>query len=84
MDSKQKGAIIIAAIAAIGAAAGGTFMLDFSTNIDQSTTIGDIISNTVNNYISDTLGIDIEKFKENCLADKYIGQEAQDYCELLP
>lgn len=84
MDSKQKGAIIIAVIAAVGAAAGGTFMLDFSTNIDQSTTIGDIVSNTVNNYITNTLGIDIEKFKENCLAGHYIGQDAQQYCELIP
>jgi len=68
MDSKQKGAIIIAVIAAVGAAAGGTFMLDFSTstqtetNISGDTTItGDTIIHEGDTIINEIIGDVIEE-----------------------
>ncbi len=76
--SKQRITIILAIIGVLGAAAGGSYALDFST-----TNIGQIGDNIINNYIQNELGIDIEKFKENCAAGKYIGQDAQQYCELV-
>jgi len=65
MDSKPKGAIIIAVIAAVGAA-GGTFMLDFSTstetNISGDTTIsGDTIINEGDTIINEIIGDVIEE-----------------------
>jgi len=74
------------ALAIIGIFAGGestSWTFDFSTSIDQSTTIGDIITSTVNNYVIDNLGIDLEQFKENCNAGVYEGKEAQGYCDLV-
>lgn len=79
MDTKTKTAIIIALIGIPTAAAGGSFVLDFS----NTTTIGQIGDNIINNYIEENLGIDIEKFKENCDAGEYAGQVAEQYCELV-
>ena len=82
MDSKYKVTIILAIIGIFGGS-GAFIAIDFSTNIDQSSTIGDIITSTVNNYVIDNLGIDLEQFKENCDAGVYEGREAQGYCDLV-
>ena len=46
MESKAKTAIILAVIGTIGAAAGGSFMLDFSNTTGDTTISGDTTTNT--------------------------------------
>jgi len=75
--------IVMAIIGIFASGEGTNWTFDFSTNIDQSTTIGDIITSTVNNYVVNNLGIDLEQFKENCDAGIYEGREAQGYCDLV-
>ncbi len=74
MDSKQNYGIIIAVIGIVGAAAGGSFALDFSTNIGQ---IGDI-----NTIIQNQLGIDLDEFKKMC-EEGIIDEEFEQYCRLV-
>jgi len=78
MDSKQKGAIILAVIALVGTAAGGTItgVFDFST-----TTIGQIGDNIINNYLADQ-GIDLEEFKKMC-DEGTVHEEIKQYCRLV-
>ena len=75
MESKQKAAIIIAVIGVVGAAAGGSFVLDFSTNIGQ---IGD---NIINQYFADQ-GIDIDEFRVMC-DEGTVHEEIKQYCRLI-
>ena len=78
MTNKKLGAGLTAVIAIITVVGVGSYNFDFS-----QTSIGQIGDNVINNYIQDTYGIDIEKFKDNCKAGKYIGKEAQEYCDLI-
>jgi hypothetical protein len=76
--NKKMGAGVSVVIAIITVVGVGSYSFDFS-----QTNIGQIGDNIINNYIQNELGIDIEKFKENCDAGMYIGKEAQGYCELI-
>jgi len=81
MDSKGKIAIILAILGIVTALIGGgasNWTFDFS-----QTNIGQIGDNIINNYIRNELGIDIDKFRENCNAGVYLGKEAQNYCDLV-
>jgi len=74
MDSKQKVAIIIAVIGVLGAAAGGSFVIDQSTNIGQ---IGDI-----NTIIQNQFGVDLNEFRTMC-DDGVVPDEFKDLCRLI-
>ena len=75
MVSKQTATIIVAVIGVFGAVAGGSFALDFSTNIGQ---IGD---NIINNYLAEQ-GIDIDEFKRMCNSGE-VHEEFKQYCSLV-
>ena len=79
--NKGKIAITVAILGIITALIGGgstNWSFDFS-----QTNIGQIGDNIINNYITNELGIDIDKFRENCNAGLYIEKEAQQYCDLV-
>jgi len=76
MNSKQKYGIIIAVIAVIGTAAGGSFVIDQSTTI-----IGQIGDNVINQYFADQ-GINLEEFKRMCDAGE-VDEEFVKYCRLI-
>ena len=81
MSGKSKVALLIAIIGVITAMIGGgstNWTFDFS-----QTNIGQIGDNIINNYIKNELGIDVDKFRENCNAGVYVGKEAQTYCDLV-
>ena len=75
VDSKQKYGIIIAVIGIFAAAAGGSFALDFSTNIGQ---IGD---NIINNYLADQ-GINLDEFRAMCDRGD-VDEQFVQYCGLI-
>jgi len=78
MDSKQKSAIVLALIAVVGTAAGGsiTGVFDFST-----TNIGQIGDNIINNYLADR-GIDLDEFRAMCKRGE-VHEEIKPYCRLV-
>jgi len=76
MVSKQTAGIIIAVIGLLGAAAGGSYALDFS-----QTNIGQIGDNIINNYLAEQ-GIDIEEFRALCESGN-VHEEFLQYCALV-
>lgn len=74
---KQKGAIIIAIIAALGAATGGALTIDFSTTITDIGQIGDI-----NTIIQNQFGVDLDDFKEMCNKGE-VPDEFKQLCDLV-
>jgi hypothetical protein len=79
MVSKKQGMTILGLLAVLGA---GTYTIS-TGDINIGNTIGQIGDNIVNNYVQEQLGIDVDKFKENCEKGIYEGKESQMYCDLV-
>jgi hypothetical protein len=79
MNKKKVGIPIAALLTIIAGVAGGSYALDFSTNIDNSTTNN---SSIINNFAKQ-LGMPVDKFKEDCNAGKFEGTNVQEYCDLI-
>jgi len=75
-------ALAIISIFAVGEGTSWTFTIDQSTNIDQSVTTGDIITNTIINIAMDSLGVDLEGLRELC-DEGGLSDEFTRACELL-
>jgi len=74
--NKQTATIIIAIIGLLGAAAGGSMVLDLST-----TNIGQIGDNIINQYLTD-YGINIGEFRDMCDRGE-VHEELVKYCGLV-
>ena len=77
--------IIGALTALLGVILGSGAVIDFSSDSSVNTNIdiGQIGDNVINNFITNTLGIDIEQYKTNCQAGVYTDDPAGKYCDLI-
>ena len=79
MDSKSKAGIIIAIIGLLGAAAGGSFMLDLS-NTTTTNTSTDNSQSTIINEGDTIIHEAVETFTED-LFDEFIDRGYDYFCE---
>ena len=86
MGNKKKVIGVIGALTALlGVILGSGVVLDFSSDssINTNIDIGQIGDNIINNFITDTLGLDVEQYRTNCQSGVYDNDPAGRYCDLI-